>query len=125
MSVEFTHNTPILPVTDVVESQNYYRDKLGFQVDWTQGDSFGAVSVGTISIFFRKTDSQFSEFTCVLNTPDADKVYADYKGRGVDIVSEIAAQPWGMREFTIRDLNGHLFRIGHVDESQADYSEVV
>jgi uncharacterized glyoxalase superfamily protein PhnB len=123
MSIEFTHNTPVLPVTDVTAAQNFYRDNLGFQVDWCAGDTFGAVSHGKISIFFSKSQTPIPEFTLVLNTPDADNVFSECKTPGIDIVSEIATQPWGTREFTVRDLNGHLLRIGHVDESKANYSD--
>ena len=119
MSFEFTHNTPVLPVGDLVKAQEFYRDCLGFAIDWSAGDTFGAVSHGSISIFFNKTNPPFQPFTLVLNTPDADQVYSTYQARGVEIVSDIKTHPWGMREFTVRDLNGHLLRIGHVDESRA------
>jgi hypothetical protein len=32
-----------------------------------------------------------------------------YRARGVDMVGEIVQQPWGMREFAIRDCNGYVF----------------
>ena len=44
---------------------------------------------------------------------DADRLFALYVERGADIVEPIADRPWGMREFTLRDPNGHRFRIGH------------
>ena len=44
---------------------------------------------------------------------DADAVLAVYRERGAPIVDEIASHPWGMREFTVEDNNGHRFRIGH------------
>jgi hypothetical protein len=37
-------------------------------------------------------------------------------------VEEIETRPCGMREFVVEDLDGHRIRIGHVDESLADYS---
>jgi uncharacterized glyoxalase superfamily protein PhnB len=44
---------------------------------------------------------------------NADEVLARYRESGARIVEEIASHPWGMREFTIEDENGHRFRIGH------------
>ena len=123
MAVHFSHSIPVLPVADVVAAQDFYRDHLGFVADWRAGDSFGAVSNGDISIFFSKDVTPIPPFTLVLNTPNADEVCAEYKTRGIEPISDIATHPWGMREFTIRDLNGHLLRIGHVDESKADYSD--
>ncbi len=113
--VEIDFSTPILNLDTA----------LGFQIDWRDGNGFGGVSNGEISMFFQKTESNTSEITCVLNTPDADEVYAKYKKSGVEIVADITTQPWGMREFTIRDVNGHCLRIGHVDESKADHSDFV
>ena len=121
MAVTFTHNTPILPVADVTATQAYYRDVLGFAVDWRERDLFGAVSCGDISLFFAKSEDPVHRVTCVLNTVDADAIYDIYVGRGAKIVEPIATQPWGMREFTVEDINGHLLRIGHVDESSANY----
>jgi hypothetical protein len=66
MSVRFTHNTPVLPVANVVATQNFHRDSLGFDADWREGDSFDAVSHGNISIFFSKTVTPIPAFTLVL-----------------------------------------------------------
>ena len=41
-----------------------------------------------------------------------DELFAQYKAGGVDIVEEPETQPWGMREFTVRELNGHILRFG-------------
>ena len=35
-----------------------------------------------------------------------------YKSSGVEILSEPEDMPWGMREFNIKDLNGHRLRFG-------------
>jgi len=44
---------------------------------------------------------------------DADFVYAVCRERDAKIVDPIASHPWGVREFSVRDPNGHLLRIGH------------
>ena len=44
---------------------------------------------------------------------DADFVYAVCREHDVPIEEPISSKPWGMREFSIRDPNGHLLRIGH------------
>jgi uncharacterized glyoxalase superfamily protein PhnB len=45
---------------------------------------------------------------------------AYYRERGAKIVEGIASHPWGMREFTIEDNNGHRFRIGHSEGPVVD-----
>ena len=53
---------------------------------------------------------------------DADAVYAAWTTADVTILDPIATRSWGMREFTAQDLDGNQLRVGHVDESWADYS---
>ena len=43
---------------------------------------------------------------------EIDRLHTAYRTNGVEIVTEPTTQPWGMREFTVRDLNGHLLRFG-------------
>ena len=33
---------------------------------------------------------------------------------GVDIVEGLCNRPWGLREFTVRDPNGVLIKVGHI-----------
>ncbi|WP_299410837.1 hypothetical protein [uncultured Roseobacter sp.] len=45
--------TPELPVINVREAQEYYRDKLGFEIAWFNEEGrIGAVSHGKCAIFF-------------------------------------------------------------------------
>ena len=80
-----------------------------------------AISCGDISVFLTRRDSAPS--TLVWNVDDADALLAQLEEHGVTPIDAIATRPWGMREFTIEDPWGNRMRIGHVDESQADYSE--
>jgi uncharacterized glyoxalase superfamily protein PhnB len=104
--------TPELPVADVSEAQRYYRDVLGFKIGWTAPDgSYGAVYLGTTEVFLARSDSIRSA-TCCVRVEDVDAVYAAYRDAGAKIVSELEEKPWSMREFSVEDCAGHLFRIG-------------
>ena len=105
--------TAQLPVANVAETQAYYRDVLGFEIGFTRGDRFGSVTCGTTEIFFTKADGPCVGAVCCVRVDDADFVYAVCRERGAKIVESIETKPWRMREFTIEDPNGHLFRIGH------------
>lgn len=72
--MEFSLNTPVLPVSDVLRTQAYYCDVLGFTIDWRERDVFGGVSCGNLSLFFERTTNPPRGFTCVLNTANADEV---------------------------------------------------
>lgn len=105
--------TPQLPVRDVRETQRYYRDVLGFKIAWIFDEDYGAVYNGAIEIFFSEATEPFTPVWNFIRVENADAVHEVYRARGVQIVEEIASHPWGMREFTIEDNNGHRFRIGH------------
>ena len=46
---------------------------------------------------------------------DADEIYARAKAAGAEIVIEIKAEDYGGRDFSCRDLEGHLWTIGTYD----------
>lgn len=105
--------TPQLPVRNVRETQAYYRDVLGFNVAWIFDEDYGAVYNGTTEVFFSESTEPFEPVWHFVRVDDADAVLAAYRARGAKIVEDIASHPWGMREFTVEDNNGHRFRIGH------------
>jgi len=107
--------TPQLPVHDVRETQRYYRDVLGFKIAWIFNEDFGAVYHGATEVFFSLVEGPITPCWNFVRVENADEVLAAYRETGAKIVEEIASHPWGMREFTIEDNNGHRFRIGHSD----------
>jgi uncharacterized glyoxalase superfamily protein PhnB len=46
---------------------------------------------------------------------DADEIYARAKAAGAEIVIEIKDEGYGGRDFSCRDLEGHLWTIGTYD----------
>lgn len=105
--------TPQLPVPDVREAQAYYRDVFGCRVAWTRNEDFGAVYNGRTEIYFARDAGPIARACQFIRVENADLVLEFLRGREARIVDEIVSQPWGMREFTVEDLNGHRFRIGH------------
>jgi uncharacterized glyoxalase superfamily protein PhnB len=47
---------------------------------------------------------------------DVETYYARVQGRGVTIVSALRDEPWGMREFALKDPDGHVLRVGSSSE---------
>ena len=105
--------TPQLPVRDVRETQRYYRDVLGFNIAWIFDEDYGAVYNDTTEVFFSESPEPIHPVWNFVRVDDADAVLAAYRDRGAKIVEDIESKPWGMREFTVEDNNGHRFRIGH------------
>ncbi len=107
--------TPQLPVRNVRETQRYYRDVLGFKIAWIYEEEYGAVYNGTTEIYFALETGPIEKSWNFVRVEDADAVLALYREREVKILEDIASHPWGMREFTFEDNNGHRFRVGHSD----------
>ncbi len=106
--------TPQLPVKDVAQAQAYYRDHLGFQIEWQHDDGqIGAVSHGECAIFFRATDGPIHPGVFWIFTEDVDAAYRELKILKADILSPVEDKPWGMRQFTVQDLHGHQFHFHH------------
>jgi len=113
--IDWQFVTPQLPVRDVREAQVWYRDVLGFRIAWVWEESYGAVYNGRAEIFFNLEEPPIIPCCCFVRVASADATLEVYRERGAEIVEEIASHPWGMREFTLADLNGHRLRIGHSD----------
>ena len=105
---------PELPVVDVERAQQHYRDVLGFEVNWLYPDkSIGAVSRNDFAIFFRKRTTPFEPAVHWIFAPDLDATYDELKSSGANIVEPLEKKPWGLRQFTVEDLDGNRFYIHH------------
>jgi uncharacterized glyoxalase superfamily protein PhnB len=105
---------PELPVADVERAQRYYRDALGFEVGWLYpGGEIGAVSRGNVAIFFRRRQPPFEPAVHWVYADDIDAVYRELQSLGAQIVEPLEKKPWGLRQFTVRDLDGNLFYFHH------------
>jgi len=105
----------ILPVKDFKESIEYYKNVLGFDVAWIwDEEGYGAVQCGEVELHLDKQE-KIDPCKSYLFVENADQIYAFYKEQGVKIIKEIETKPWGVREFTFEDINGHLFRVAHSD----------
>lgn len=105
---------PELPVRDVNAAQVYYRDRLGFEIAWhNTGGRIGAVSQGPCAIFLRETDASISPVTLWFFAPDVDGDYARFTALGAHVADPLSDKPWGLRQFTLRDPNGHLLHFHH------------
>ncbi len=105
---------PELPVADVERAQQHYRDALGFEIGWIEPDKgIGAVSRGRAVIFFRKRKRPFEPAVHWMYAEDIDATFQELKSSGANIVEPLEKKPWGLRQFTVRDLDGNIFYFHH------------
>ena len=122
---------PVLPVTDVAASAAFFAQSLGFEIEFLHGSppSHGRVRSGDgsygqpIYIHLTLAASQEVRPSGELRIHvgrELDALHAEYVRRGVQVICAPVTQPWGLREFVIREPNGHVLRFcaeaqsGHV-----------
>ena len=115
--VSLRSSEPIFPVADVVATVGYYREVLGFQEGWTWGQppDFGGVRWGKVGAMFALQSGPEAPAGGQWHSFFVEGIDAlhDLHGRnGAAICSPLEAKPWGLREYTVRDLNGHHLRFG-------------
>jgi predicted enzyme related to lactoylglutathione lyase len=121
---------PYFIVDDVVETANYYRDKLGFHYKRFFGDPpvFCMVMRNGIVIMLSQhgrpgsmrpnhtIDPNDDAWDAYVWVDDADALIAEFKTKGVTIARDICDQPYGCRDFDIDDCNGYRLCFGHDTE---------
>jgi catechol 2,3-dioxygenase-like lactoylglutathione lyase family enzyme len=113
MKSKFHHPVPELPVKDVEQSQEFYRDKLGFTIAWTYPTkTIGAVSKDETVLFLSKQE-EITPNTLWIFADDVDQMYNEFVAAGISINESIETKPWGIRQFTIKDLDGNTFIFHH------------
>jgi len=112
---------PVLPVRDVAASATYFRDVLGFEIDFLEGDPpiHGRVTKGDGS-FGQPVYIHLSKAAPAEVRPcgelrihvghDLDGLFEAYRELGVEVVFAPVSQPWGLREFAVCETNGHVLR---------------
>ncbi len=109
---------PTIAVSNLLETVNYYRDQLGFEVQflWGEPPVHGGVVFGNATVHFNEhAQSQFQSengFWLYFQVDDVDALYDQYQSRDVECLDSPTDREWGMREINIRDINGMTIRFG-------------
>jgi hypothetical protein len=115
---QFIRLNAFIPVNDIHETLNYYRDRFGFQDEWIM-DTDGGIRRDSMRLIFKQDpdyvsvlNNQTYRFVLIWFVENVDEIYKEFKEeRKITIVSDIENKPWGIREFSIYDINGYLIRI--------------
>jgi predicted lactoylglutathione lyase len=120
MKDDFPGAVPEIPVTDIDAAVGYYRDQLGFRIDWGGGDGgIAGISRGGCRMFltsgpFREHYGNAAPVLVWLNLgskQEVDELHRAWSERQARIVSRPESTPWKLHEFTAADLDGNLFRV--------------
>ncbi len=109
----------VLAVRDLQESSAYYRDVLGFSIKDIGDDGWR---------MFERDNCQIMAGHCPDSLPgaelgdhayfayfvlgDAEAYYSSITTNNADVTKTLRDEPWGMREFGIRTIDGHRIMFG-------------
>lgn len=125
-AVRFESAVPQFTVPDVVQTAEYYRDVLGFEIAgyWATPPVFAIVTRDRIEIFFSRVDgsplrTERAEVTydAYIHVVGVDALAAELRGRGAEIVDGPETRVYGQRELVIRDCNGLVLAFGEATGS--------
>lgn len=110
----------VLQVADIKTSEAFYCEKLGFQSHgiWGDGPDFCIVQRGKVTIALDRSRAEVpvpnnQYWAAYIYAEDADALHAEFKDKDVEIVRELEDTFYGLRDFDIRDPDGHLLAFGH------------
>jgi len=109
-----------VPVADLAAALAYYRDQLGFEVDWSDEQlGLAGLSNGDTRLFMASADYRSglgSQGPIVLwiNLADraaVDALHGQWTAAGARIAPAPEAKPYKLYEFFARDLDGNVLRV--------------
>jgi catechol 2,3-dioxygenase-like lactoylglutathione lyase family enzyme len=110
---------PMIFVTDIKASCDFYSEKLGFSVAFIYGEPpfYGQVRRDAARLNLRWVaapvinpglrDSE-DLLSAAVTLDDAKPLFLEYQAVGVDFHQTLRTEPWGARTFIVRDPDGNL-----------------
>lgn len=120
---------PILFVRDVEACATFFREKLGFDIDFLHGlpPFYGAVSRDGVCLHIRFVHHPFfaqaaaEEKSLILASIEVENVqglFEEFKARGVMFPQKLKKQAWGGTDFQVRDPDGNLISFVTYDKRE-------
>lgn len=107
---------PELPLSDVPAGVAYYRDVLGFKINYAQ-DDLGVMDRDDVTlVLIARTEKHTGIGSCYVYIRDADALHAELLARGANVLGEPVSRPWGLRDFQVLDLEGNRITFGQTFE---------
>ena len=113
------HVVPILFVRNVEATAAFFRDKLGFDIDFLHGKPpfYGAVSRDGVRLhlrfvhepcFARAAEREGGLILATIEVTDVRGLFEEFKARDVEFPQTLVKQPWGGTDFHVRDPDGNV-----------------
>lgn len=108
----------VLAVKNLETSSLYYQNVLGFKQD-SQFPGWDFLSRDSCYLMLGECADEIPaaqtgnhSYFAYLEVQDAKALYNEFKSKGAEFVKKMKDEPWGMREFGIRTIDGHRMMFG-------------
>ena len=108
---------PLFLVDDLERSIAYYRDRLGFELDFVYDDFYASVSRDGRAIHLKHASKvaadrahrkQNEHLDVTVAVSDARALFGELQGRGAAIMKSLEERPWACIDFYIEDPDGYI-----------------
>ena len=114
-----TKSRHVIAVPDLQRSLAYYRDVLGFHIVEIGDDGWRffildgfEIMAGHCPDAITPTDLGDHSYFAYAILDGIDAYYERVAAAGADVIKRPRSEPWGMREFAIRTIDGHRIMFG-------------
>jgi catechol 2,3-dioxygenase-like lactoylglutathione lyase family enzyme len=113
--VDCEQHHPTLSASDVLTAADFYTEKLGFSLGFTWGDppTMAGVNLGEVQIFLEQGTPNPQGCSVYFVIGDADELHEFQRANGVEVMEPPEDRPYGLRDYTVRDLSGYALTFGH------------
>ena len=121
---------PVFLVDDVAAAVEYYRDILGFDIDFVL-EEYGRVARDAAVIDFIRSEPPGRRNSmasagvekgsdAVIIVSDIEDIYIEIQEHGANVIERLAVRAYGVLDCMIEDLNGYRVTIGGDLEEEPD-----
>src|SRR5688572_2840432 len=120
--IDCERHHPCLCVEDVSLAVEFYTKKLGFELGFVSGEpaTFAGVNLDQAQVFLAQGKPGPKGCSVYFVVGDADEFYEFHRAQGVEVIEEPHDQPYGLRDYRVRDLYGYELGFGHYIYNQGE-----
>ena len=116
-TTKLTGIAPQFLVDDLDRAIGYYREKLGFELDFSYESFYASVSRDGFAIHLkcapktlddREHRRRHEHLDAYIGVTNATSLYDELRSRGARITKPIQDRPWSCREFYVEDPDGYI-----------------
>jgi len=115
---KFIKSSPHLPVKNLKQTLDFYRDNLGFYEEWTWGEKDGGIRRDDMRLLFGEdpdfinaVNDEKHRLPLMWFVDNIDEIFSEFQGRNIEIADTLRTHSYGLREFAFIDINGYYIRV--------------